>query len=175
MALFVYLFVAVNNLSLSKYFPVSYNGIKTYFEEVYPEVFNENIFVLAVDSLRTFYEIISILHRQANRVNGIFPTKYDDDVYKMIHTDIKEASFKDLDVLQSVIDLKKFYASNWAKYDGIVQGKLKLILSVESIELFKQDYESMKNMLFGGKTPFDTIISAIKEYEKEWNGVIQTR
>ncbi|MFK8198641.1 hypothetical protein I4Q36_03975 [Tuanshanicoccus lijuaniae] len=93
----------------------------------------------------------------------------------MIHTDTKEASFTDLDLLQSVIDVKKFYASNWAKCDEIMQGKLKLIPSEESVELFKQDYESMKNMLFGGKTPFDTIISAIKKYEKELNGAIQTR
>ena len=60
--------------SLAEPIPASRRKIKTYIEEVYPEVFDENIQVVAVDSLRTFYEKITILHREANRVNGNYPT-----------------------------------------------------------------------------------------------------
>lgn len=38
---------------------------------MYPDVFNENIEVIAVDSLRTFFEKLTILHREANRVKEI--------------------------------------------------------------------------------------------------------
>lgn len=163
--------------SLAEPIPASKRKIQTYIEEVYPTVFNENIEVIAVDSLRTFYEKITILHREANRINGNYPTRYSRhfyDVYKMLLTDIKEKSFENLELLKAVIDFKKkFYASNWAKYDDIMAGNLKLIPVDDGLEVFSKDYDSMKNMLFGEKIPFEEIVSAIKGYEAELNKVIR--
>ncbi len=164
--------------SLAEPIPASKRRIQTYIEEVYSNVFNENIEVVAVDSLRTFYEKITILHRETNRVNGNYPTRYSRhfyDVYKMLLTDIKEKSFENLNLLKSVIDFKKkFYASNWAKYDDIMSGNLKLIPAADGLEIFSKDYDSMKNMLFGEKISFDKIVSVIKEYEVELNRVIRS-
>lgn len=164
--------------SLAEPIPASKRRIQTYIEEVYSNVFNENIEVVAVDSLRTFYEKITILHREANRVNGNYPTRYSRhfyDVYKMLLTDIKEKSFENLNLLKSVIDFKKkFYASNWAKYDDIMTGNLKLIPAADGLEIFSKDYDSMKNMLFGEKISFNKIVSVIKEYEVELNRVIRS-
>lgn len=163
--------------SLAEPIPASNQKIKTYIEEVYPEVFDENIEVVAVDSLRTFYEKITILHREANRVNGNYPTRYSRhyyDVYKILLTDIREKSFENIELLKSVIDFKKkFYASNWAKYDEIMNGNLKLIPSKEGLEVFSKDYDSMKNMLFGERIPFDKIVDVLREFEKELNDVIK--
>ena len=165
--------------SLAEPIPASRREIKTYIEEVYPEVFDENIQVVAVDSLRTFYEKITILHREANRVNGNYPTRYSRhfyDVYKILLTDIKEKSFDNLDLLKAVIEFKKkFYACNWAKYDDIMEGNIKLIPSDEALEIFSKDYDSMKNMLFGEKISFDRIISSIREYEIELNEVLKNK
>lgn len=115
---------------------------------MYPDVFNESIEVIAVDSLRTFFEKLTILHREANRVNGNYPTRYSRhfyDVYKMLLTDIKEKSFDNIPLLKAVIDFKKkFYASNWAKYDEILEGKLKLIPAEEGLAVFSKDYDNMK-------------------------------
>lgn len=164
---------------LAEPIPASNQKIRAYIEEAYPEVFDENIEVVAVDRLRTFYEKITILHREANRVNGNYPTRYSRhfyDVYKMILTDIKEKSFENIDLLKSVIDFKKkVYANNWAKYDDIMDGKLKLIPSKDGLEIFSQDYESMKNMLFGEKISFEKIVDALKEYENELNEAINLR
>lgn len=165
--------------SLAEPIPASNHTIKTYIEEVYPELFDENTDVVAVDSLRTFYEKITILHREANRVNENYPKRYSRhfyDVYKMILTDIREKSFENVSLLKAVIEFKKkFYASNWAKYDEIMNGNLKLIPSTEGVEIFSKDYDSMKNMLFGEKIPFDKIVYSLKEYEKELNHVIKNR
>lgn len=164
---------------LAEPIPSSRRKIKTYIEEVYPEVFDENIQVVAVDSLRTFYEKMTILHREANRVNGNYPTRYSRhfyDVYKILLTDIKEKSFDNLDLLKAVIEFKKkFYACNWAKYDDIMEGNIKLIPSDEALEIFSKDYDSMKNMLFGEKISFDRIISSIREYEIELNEVLKNK
>ncbi|MDO4605419.1 MAG: nucleotidyl transferase AbiEii/AbiGii toxin family protein [Helcococcus sp.] len=165
--------------SLAEPIPASRRKIKTYIEEEYPEVFDENIQVVAVDSLRTFYEKITILHREANRVNGNYPTRYSRhfyDIYKMLLRDIKEKSFDNLDLLKSVIEFKKkFYACNWAKYDDIMEGNIKLIPSNEALEIFSKDYDSMKNMLFGEKISFDRIISSVREYEIELNEVLKNK
>ena len=165
--------------SLAERIPASNQKINTYIEEVYPEVFDENIKVVAVDSLRTFYEKITILHREANRVNGNYPTRYSRhfyDVYKILLTDIKAKSFDNLELLKAVIEFKKkFYTCNWAKYDEIVEGNLKLIPSDEALDIFSKDYDSMKNMLFGEKIPFDKIISSVKEYELELNEVLKNK
>lgn len=161
---------------LAESIPSSKQEIQTYIKEAYPEAFNEDIEVVAVDSLRTFFEKITILHREANRINRNYPARYSRhyyDIYKMILTDIKERSFENLELLRAVIDFKnKFYASNWARYDDIMEGKLKLIPAEEGLRIFSKDYDSMKNMLFGEKISFDKIVSLIKIYEKELNGII---
>lgn len=88
----------------------------------------------------------------------------------MLLTDIKEESFSQLELLNSVIQFKKkFYASNWAKYDEIMEGRIKLIPSKEGVEIFSKDYDSMKNMIFGEKIPFEKIISELKKYEESLN------
>ena len=80
----------------------------------------------------------------------------------MLLTDIKEKSFENIQLLKAVIDFKKkFYASNWAKYDEILEGKLKLIPAEEGLAVFSKDYDSMKKMLFGEKIPFDRIIKRL--------------
>lgn len=164
---------------LAEPIPVNHRRITTYIEDVYPDVFNENIEVIAVDSLRTFFEKLTILHREANRVNGNYPTRYSRhfyDVYKMLLTDIKEKSFENIKLLKAVIDFKKkFYASNWAKYDEILEGKLKLIPAEEGLIVFSEDYDSMKKMLFGEKIPFHRIIKTLQEYEHELNEVIKSQ
>ncbi len=164
---------------LAEPIPVNHRRIATYIEDVYPDVFNENIEVIAVDSLRTFFEKLTILHREANRVNGNYPTRYSRhfyDVYKMLLTDIKEKSFENIKLLKTVIDFKKkFYASNWAKYDEILEGKLKLIPAEEGLIVFSEDYDSMKKMLFGEKIPFHRIIKTLQEYEHDLNEIIKNK
>ena len=61
---------------LAEPIPSSKQKIKSYIEEVYPNNFAENTDVVAVDFLRTFFEKITILHREANRVNGNYPRRY---------------------------------------------------------------------------------------------------
>ena len=89
---------------------------------------------------------------------------------------IVEKNFENIELLKSVINFKKkFYTSNWAKYDDIMNANLKLITLKEGLEIFSKDYDNMKNMLFGEKIPFDKIINTLKEYEKELNFIIKNK
>ncbi|MBS4770684.1 nucleotidyl transferase AbiEii/AbiGii toxin family protein [Carnobacteriaceae bacterium zg-ZUI240] len=165
--------------SLAEPIPANRRKIQTYIKEVYPNVFDEEIEVIAVDSLRTFYEKITILHREANRVNGNYPSRYSRhfyDVYQMVCTEMREDSLMNMELLSSVIDFKKkFYTSNWAKYDEIMKGNLKLIPNKEALEIFSKDYDSMKNMIFGEKPKFDEMLEEIEKYEQELNRKIQSK
>ncbi|QTU82928.1 nucleotidyl transferase AbiEii/AbiGii toxin family protein [Carnobacteriaceae bacterium zg-C25] len=165
--------------SLAEPIPANRRKIQTYIKEVYPNVFDEEIEVIAVDSLRTFYEKITILHREANRVNGNYPSRYSRhfyDVYQMVCTEMRKDSFMNMELLSSVIDFKKkFYTSNWAKYDAIMKGNLKLIPNKEALEIFSKDYDSMKNMIFGEKPKFDEMLEEIEKYEQELNRKIQSK
>lgn len=74
--------------ALAEPIPSSWKTIKSYVAEVYPALFGEEeIHVNVVDIDRTFFEKITILHREANRVNGNYPMRYSRhyyDVYQMI-------------------------------------------------------------------------------------------
>lgn len=164
--------------TLAEPIPSILKEIKTYIASAYPSIFNEAITVTVVDSLRTFYEKLTILHREANRVNGNYPTRYSRhfyDIYKMLQTNLKDNSLKDLNILKSVVEFKKkFYASNFAKYDEIYQGKLKLIPSKEAIDIFSKDYNKMQAMLFGDIISFDVIIRELQSYEIKVNKAIKS-
>jgi len=39
------------------------------------------------------------------------------------------------------------------------------------MQVLKDDYEHMQNMIFGEKIPFDTILDGIEKLEKEMNEI----
>ncbi len=157
--------------------PASRQKIKSYIQEIYSDNLGEDIEVVAVSFLRTFFEKITILHREANRVNGNYPRRYSRhyyDVFRMIKTEIREMSLKNLGLLKAVINFKKkFYTCNWAKYEEILSGNLKLVPPQPGLDEFQKDYLQMQTMLFGKKVSFAEIIDEIQKYETEINTAIK--
>lgn len=97
-------------------------------------------------------------------------------MYHLLQSDIKSKSFNNLELLKAVIEFKKkFYTSNWAKYDNILLGDLKLVPSDEAVAIFSKDYDNMQDMIMGVITPFDEIIKSLKEYEIEFNKMIKNQ
>ena len=151
--------------------PSSRKKIKSYIEVVYPNNFAENTEVVAVDFLRTFFEKITILHREANRVNGNYPRRYSRhyyDVFRMIKTEIREMSFQNLELLKAVINFKKkFYTCNWAKYGEILSGNLKLVPPQPGLDEFQKDYLQMQIMLFGKKFHLPKLFKRFKNTKQK--------
>ena len=51
--------------------------VRSYIEEIYPNLFDSRkIDIAVVSPLRTFFEKCTILHREANRTNGNYPSRY---------------------------------------------------------------------------------------------------
>lgn len=160
--------------ALAEPIPVEHTFVTSYIQEEYPQIFTkENIPIVTVSTLRTFFEKLTILHREAFRTNGSYPKRYSRhyyDVYQIISRGKISNYETNLDLLFQVVEFKKkFYSCNWAKYDNIYNGDLKLVPSSEGLKEFKEDYENMKNMLFGEYPNFDQIIELLAEFENSIN------
>lgn len=88
----------------------------------------------------------------------------------MAETDIKERAIAQPDLLEEVARFKdKFYPRKWARYDLAKIGTLRLTPAKHSLERLRNDYTSMRDMIFGDYPSFDEIISGIQKLEGEIN------
>ena len=88
----------------------------------------------------------------------------------MANSPVKDAAFANIELLEKVVLFKeKFYRCPWARYEDAKIGTMKLMPPERNLQVLKDDYEHMQNMIFGEKIPFDTILDGIEQLEKEMN------
>ena len=143
--------------------------------EVFPDSFKQKFTVVkTVDAERTFWEKITILHKTASSCSqkGI-PLRYARhyyDIYKMSENDIKEKAFARKELLEQDVKFKqKFYYSKSASYETAHIGTIRLVPDDDAINELRDDYEHMKDMIYGDKPSFDQIIDALTVLEDEIN------
>ena len=165
---------------LAAWAPAEEKTITPYVATQYPKVFKQpSTNILTVLPERTFWEKVTILHREANRPAGsTVPSRYSRhyyDLYCMANSDVKTNALKNIVLLKKVVEFKeKFYRCSWAKYEEAVVGRLKLIPVEKNILSLQDDYKHMKNMIFGCKPDFDVILDSIRNLESEINTNIGT-
>ncbi len=162
--------------ALAAWTPTEMARISPYIAEGFPEAFaRPETSVLTVSPERTFWEKATILHKEAFRTNGRFPSRYSRhyyDICKLAHSDVKERALSDTTLLKSVVDFKMtFWRSNAARYDLCFPGTLKLMPPKDSVPLVERDYASMRNMIFGDAPGFDELMSEISRLESEINAL----
>jgi len=163
---------------LGSFVPSEKHLIKPYAAEVLPDLFEKpSTEVVAISAERTFWEKVTILHQQAHRVDAM-PVRYSRhyyDVFKLIHSPVKEKALADLGMLAEVASFKdQFYPSGWARYDLARPGTLRLSPTRPHATELAKDYREMKVMLFGDVPDFAEIIAAIAELEAEINATALT-
>ena len=163
--------------ALAAWTPAKKKAITPYATEQYPHLFEQpSTEILTVLPERTFWEKVTILHREANRsADKSFPSRYSRhyyDLYCMYNSSVKEAAFKDLGLLERVVKFKeKFYRCPWAKYEDAKPGTMKLMPPEFNLKALEDDYKHMQNMIFGTKPSFDEIMKTIKQLEAEINAL----
>ena len=161
--------------ALAAWTPVRVADITPYAAQEYARVFEQpSTDILTVLPERTFWEKVTILHREAFRgEDRPFPTRYSRhyyDLYRMMQTDVKDNALADNDLLTKVVDFKdKFYRCPWARYDLAKRGTMRLLPPDYNLEKLRADYEHMQNMLFGNKPSFDEVMMGIEKLEKYIN------
>lgn len=163
--------------ALAAWTPTTVARISPYIAEEFPAAFaHPATAVLTVSPERTFWEKATILHKEAFRTSGRFPSRYSRhyyDLYKLAQSDVKEKALGDQDLLKSVVDFKMtFWRSNAARYDLCAPGTMRLMPPDGSIPLVEQDYASMQNMIFGEAPIFDELMSEIGRLESEINSFV---
>ena len=113
----------------------------------------------------------SILHREANRKNGVLPLRYSRhyyDLHMLCNTPIKHEALEDIELLRKVAAFKdKFFHCAWAKYEEAVPETLRLVPPDSVVKKLEEDFQNMKPMIFGAIPTFDEILATLREFEKE--------
>jgi len=161
--------------ALAAWTPAQKQSITPYAAQQYEHLFEQpSTEILTVLPERTFWEKVTILHREAFRTDDKeFPSRYSRhyyDLYCMAKSKVKSNALSDVELLHRVVEFKdKFYRCPWARYDLADFGTIKLMTPEYSISKLRDDYEHMQNMLFGNKPDFDEIMDGIKVLESEIN------
>lgn len=161
--------------ALAAWTPVKEAVITPYSAKLYGRLFTQpSTEVLTVLPERTFWEKVTILHREAFRpAERPFPSRYSRhyyDLYKMMKSSVKDSALADKNLLERVVKFKdKFYRCPWARYDLANRGTMKLLPPDYNKPKLRADYEHMQNMLFGEKPIFDEIMNAMAKLEDEIN------
>lgn len=162
--------------ALAAWTPTQTTTITSYAAESYPQAFtNPSISVLTVMAERTFWEKVTILHKEAFRTNSRFPSRYSRhyyDLYCMDKSPVKAQAYVDLPLLERVVAFKaRFYPTNAARYNLAHPRTMKLIPPEDCVPVLSEDYEHMKNMIFGAQPSFEKIMDTLRRMEAEINAL----
>ena len=161
--------------ALAAWTPAAEQTITPYAAEYYGRVFEQpSTQVLTVLPERTFWEKVTILHREAFRAeNSTLPSRYSRhyyDLYCMAKSPVKDRALADTDLLARVVAFKdKFYRCPWARYDLAKPGTMRLIPPEYNIPKLIDDYDHMQNMIFGKKHDFEEVLGILRQLEQEIN------
>ncbi len=160
---------------LASWSPFANYEISSFVSQKFPQHFEHTwCKVATIVAERTFWEKATILHQEANRAeNKKIPLRHSRHYYDlamMATSDVKDKALANLELLEGVVSFKqRFYSSAWAKYEDAKIGTLKLLPPDFRYRELKEDYISMRNMIFDKYIEFDEIMSILKELEDEIN------
>ena len=165
--------------ALAAWTPAQNEIITSYAAQRYPQLFeSSSTKILTVAPERTLWEKVTILHKEAFRSNGKFPPRYSRhyyDLYCMDKTTIKDRAYGDLELLERVVRFKdRFYHAGSAHYELAKPGTMQLMPPESCLDILKDDYEHMRNMVFGELPTFENLILCMQRLEQEINNELSS-
>ena len=158
---------------LAEWMPSHETTVTPFAAEKYPDIFlQKETSVLTIDVERTFWEKLTILHKIANFPEGkALPARYARhlyDVYNLGNSWVKESAFKRKELLEKDVAFKqKFYYAKGAHYETATLSSIKLLPRKTVLNALQEDYQAMKNMIYGNIPEFEEILAFLKELQKE--------
>ena len=162
--------------ALAAWSPASISTITPYINNIIDNFVVSSTNVRTVSISRSFYEKITILHREANRKeNKMMPKRYARhyyDVYKIYKSPYISDILNDKRLLKKVTEFKmKFYNDNWANYYDVLINKISLVPKQYRFKEIERDYQSMSEMLIGDIPSINDIFNSLRELEEILNKV----
>jgi hypothetical protein len=157
------------------HWPAEDREIASYAAETHREYFRVpscRVHVLAAS--RTFCEKLTVLHAwhhaSVARPLRARLSRHYYDVARLYETGIGTAALQEPDLLCLVAAHQAaFFRAGWAKYEEAVPGTLRLVPPEGRREELEQDYEMMKEMIFGDPPSFAHILEVVAEIERVAN------
>jgi hypothetical protein len=152
--------------------------VTPYAAEVFPNEFSiPNAPVSVISAERTFWEKVTILHREYYRGTDGKPVTervfrhYHDVVVISQHPRGESALTKNVQLLDAVREHKEhFFREAGARYDLAKKGTLRLAPPKGIRDALRNDYDGMREMYFGSEPDFDEVMTAIEKLEQSING-----
>lgn len=157
--------------------PTQNATIRPYITEAYPDQFgNTTVDVRTTTPERTFWEKITILHREAFRPESspLPPrmSRHYYDVYRIAKLGILERALQDPNLLDQVVAFKaKFYPQKWAHYELAKLGTLRLTPPAHNLKPLQRDYAAMSGMIYGERPDFDELMTEITSIEQKMDNI----
>lgn len=161
--------------ALAAWTPTQTATIRPYIAATYPEHFSDaSVDVRTTTPERTFWEKITILHREAFRPeNSPFPprmSRHYYDIYRMAKLGILDQALQNPGLLNQVAEFKaKFYPQKWAHYKLAKLGTLRLTPPAYNLKPLQRDYASMAGMIYGKRPEFEELMTEIAKTEQILN------
>lgn len=167
--------IKIEMSSLSQLVPSEERIITAYINDVVASEYKYSFYVKCLRPERTFWEKVLILHQESNRVEGQLKDRYSRhyyDVYKIYKSGLWDEIINKKYLLDEVRKFTiTFYNRKWAKFNEAVPGHFKLIPESKYLELLKDDYIKMREMIFSNCPSFETIIKTLEELENKINNI----
>ena len=166
--------IRIESGALAAWTPATTCDIVSYAAEQYPQLFKSpaaHVYTVAPE--RTFWEKVTILHREAMRTpeRGLPPGRYSRhyyDLWCLCQSDIKARALADIPLLDAVVAFKrKFYRCSWAHYELATAAEISLMPPEHALAALEADYRHMQNMIFGPRPPFSEILDTVRVLEAE--------
>lgn len=162
---------------LAEWLPSHETTVTPFAAEKYPDIFfQKETVVLTIDVERTFWEKLTILHKIANFPESkVFPVRYARhlyDVYNLGNSWVKESAFDRKELLEKDVAFKqKFYYSKGAHYETATLRSIDLLPSGAVLNALQEDYQAMRNMIYGNIPEFEEILEFLKKLQEEIHGL----
>jgi hypothetical protein len=159
----------------SDHWPSQDGTVTPYVADAFPNGFTEpKCKVKVLSPERTFWEKATILHAEFHRPSEkIMPQRFSRhycDLYELIEKGVAKGAVKLPDLLHRVSQHKAlFFKSSWAKYEEAKRGTLHLVPPDFRWKALKEDYQKMQEMFFGKSPDFDTMMTRLGSWEREFN------
>ena len=121
---------------------------------------------------KDFWKKLTILHKIANFPEGKkLPARYARhlyDVYNLGNSWVKECAFAKKELLEKDVAFKqKFYYSKVAHYETATLSRINLMPKETVLKELQNDYQAMKNMIYGDIPEFEDILVFLEQLQDE--------
>lgn len=156
--------------------PAESPKIQPMLAEAFPQLFADASFsVRTVAPRRTFWEKAMLLHeetwRPAGKTRKARLSRHYYDLWCLITKGVAAEAMRDDGLFERVAAHRQiFFRYGWMDYATLSKGRLRVLPLPEQEAEWRQDYEAMRGeMFFRTPPPFDEVLKAAAEFEKEFN------